>query len=73
MNEQTPGKVLKIQHDGKVYVSSYGSFQLGDISLCDIISEALELEKNEYRELNAEVEVTIKMKNMNPKAWWNEC
>ena len=43
MTEQTPGKLLTITHDGKIYVSSYGSLQLGETSLSDIVSEALEL------------------------------
>lgn len=72
MTEQTPGKLLTITHDGKLYVSSYGSLQLGESSLSDIVSEALGLGKNEYQELNAEVVMTIKFKDMHPKAWWND-
>lgn len=73
MNEQVPGKLLTVKHDGKIFVSGYGSFQLGDRSLSDIIGEAMGLDKTEYQELNAEVVVTIKVKEKNPKVWWNEC
>ena len=73
MAEQKPGNLLTIKHDGKILVTGYGAFQLGDHSLSDIVSEAMGLDKTEYRELNAEVVVTIKMKEKNPKAWWIEC
>lgn len=35
-------KVLTIKHDGKLYVSGYGSLQLGDRPLSDIVAEAIE-------------------------------
>lgn len=73
MTEQTAGNLLTIKHDGRILVTGYGSFQLGDQSLSDIVSEAMGLDKTEYQELNAEVVVTIKMKEKNPKVWWNEC
>ena len=70
MSETDKRKVLTIKHDGKLYVSGYGALQLGDRPLSDIVGEAMLLEKNEYQELNAEVTVTIKLKDKQPKVWW---
>ena len=41
------------------------------MSLSDIVGEAMLLEKNEYQELNAEVTMTIKLKDKQPKVWWD--
>ena len=70
MSEMESRKVLTIKHDGRLYVSGYGSLQLGDRTLSDIVGEAMLLEKNEYQELNAEVTVTIKLKDKQPKVVW---
>ena len=71
MTETDQRKVLTIKHDGKLYVSGYGALQLGDRPLSDIVGEAMLLEKNECQELNAEVMVTIKLKDRQPKVWWD--
>lgn len=71
MNETDNRKVLTIKHDGKLYVSGYGALQLGDRALSDLVGEAMLLERNEYQELNAEVELTIKLKDKQPKVWWS--
>ncbi len=70
MNETDGRKVLTIKHDGKLYVSGYGALQLGDRALSDLVGEAMLLERNEYQELNAEVVLTIKLKDKQPKVWW---
>ena len=70
MSEANKRKVLTIEHDGRLYVSGYGALQLGDRSLSDIVSEAMLLEKNEYQEYNAEVTMTIKLKDKQPKVVW---
>lgn len=71
MSEIEKRKVLTIKHDGKLYVSGYGALQLGDRALSDIVGEAMLLERNEYQELNAEVEITIKLKDKQPRVWWD--
>ena len=71
MNETDRRKVLTIKHDGKLYVSGYGALQLGDRALSDLVGEAMLLERNEYQELNAEVVLTIKLKDKQPKVWWS--
>ena len=70
MSEMDKRKVLTIKHDGKIFVSGYGALQLGDRMLSDIVGEAMLLEKNEYQELNAEVTVTIRLKDKQPKVVW---
>lgn len=70
MSETDSRKVLTIKHDGKLYVSGYGALQLGDRALSDLVGEAMLLERNEYQELNAEVVLTIKLKDKQPKVWW---
>lgn len=70
MSETDGRKVLTIKHDGKLYVSGYGALQLGDRALSDLVGEAMLLERNEYQELNAEVVLTIKLKDKQPKVWW---
>ena len=71
MSDMDKRKVLTIRHDGKLYVSGYGALQLGDRALSDLVGEAMLLERNEYQELNAEVTLTIKLKDKQPKVWWS--
>ena len=70
MSEADKRKVLTIKHDGKMHVSGYGTLQLGDCNVSDIVAEALLLEKNEYQEYNAEVTMTIRLKDKQPKVVW---
>jgi len=71
MAEQQKRKTLTITHDGKILVAGYGVLQLGDMSLADIVSDALMMDKTELRELNAEVTFTLTLKDKQPQARWD--
>lgn len=70
MPEQTNRKKLTITHDGKILVSGYGVFMLGELNFSDIVSDALLMDKTELRELNAEVTFTLTLKDKLPQARW---
>lgn len=59
-------KPITIQYDGRITVSDYGTFSLGEYAVSDLIRKALRLERNEYREMNAEVTITIHPKSNEP-------
>ena len=61
---------LTITYDGKIYVTGYGTFKLGDENLADVISDALGLSNSEFRELNAEVVLSLILKAQKPKVLW---
>ena len=65
-------KTLTIRHDGKLVISGYGTFVLGEAPIHSVLVQALKLNENDYETFNAEVELTIKFKDNTPKAWWNE-
>lgn len=52
---------IRIMYDGKVG-ATVASVHLGDHSIERLISEALKIAESEYREVNAEVEIFIKLK-----------
>ena len=65
-------KTLTIRHDGKLVISGYGTFVLGETPIHSVLVQALKLNENDYETFNAEVELTIKFKDTVPKAWWSE-
>lgn len=65
-------KVLTIRHDGKLVVSGFGSFVLGETPFGNIVSHALSLGASDYKEYDAEVEVYIRFKPSEPKVYWRE-
>ena len=70
MAEQQGRKTLAVTHDGKIQVSGYGVFKLGDLDFASIISDSLLMDKEEYRELNAQVTFTLTLKDKQPQARW---
>lgn len=70
MAEQQGRKTLTVTHDGKIQVSGYGVFKLGDLDFASIISDSLLMDKEEYRELNAQVTFTLTLKDKQPQARW---
>lgn len=57
---------IKISYDGKVGVTS-SSVWLGNQTISEILKEALHLGDNEYREINADVEIFIGCKPSSPR------
>lgn len=70
MEKQSTRKTLNINYDGKIYVTGYGMLRLGDMDLSTIVSEALLMDKNEFRELNARVTFKLTLKDLLPEARW---
>lgn len=65
-------KVLTIRHDGKLVVSGFGTLVLGETPLSSVVAHALELGEVEYKEFEAEVEVSIRFKPTTPEVHWKE-
>lgn len=65
-------KTLTIKHDGKVVVSGYGSFILGETPLHSVLVHALKLNENDFEEYNATVELSITFKNAVPDVRWSD-
>lgn len=59
-------KSVAIQYDGKVDVSSFGTFNLGEYALKDVINKALGMGTAEWRTMNARVKIHIEMKPDEP-------
>ena len=72
MQNQQKRKILKVNYDGKILVSGYGVLKLGDWDFATIISDALLMDKEEYRELNAQVTFTLTLKDKLPQARWTD-
>lgn len=70
MEKQPTRKTLNINYDGKIYVTGYGMLRLGDMDLSTIVSDALLMDKNEFRELNARVTIKLTLKDLLPEARW---
>ena len=70
MSDLQKRKTLTVTHDGKIQVSGYGVFKLGDLDFASIISDSLLMDKEEYRELNAQVTFTLTLKDKQPQARW---
>lgn len=67
-------KTLTIKHDGKLVVSGYGTFALGDTSVNGLLATALGLNETDYKEYEADVELTIQFKSSAPDVRWSgEC
>ena len=66
-------KTLTIKHDGKLVVSGYGTFVLGETPVHSVLVHALKLNENDYETYNAEVELTIRFKDSLPDVRWSEC
>lgn len=65
-------KVLTIHHDGKLAVSGFGTLVLGETPLSSVVAHALDLGDVEYKEFEAEVEVSIRLKPTTPDVRWKE-
>ena len=65
-------KTLVIRHDGKLVVSGFGTLVLGETPLSNVVAHALELGEVEYKEFEAEVEVSIRFKPTTPDVRWRE-
>lgn len=72
MSDLQKRKTLTVTHDGKILVTGYGVFKLGDLDFASIISDSLLMDKEEYRELNAQVTFTLTLKDKQPQARWND-
>lgn len=59
-------KSVEIQYDGQIVVSSFGTFNLGEHALRDVISKALCMGNAEWRTMNASVKIRIEMKPDEP-------
>lgn len=70
MQKQQTRKTLTITYDGKIYVTGFGTLRLGDLDLSNIVSDAMLMDKDEFRELNAQVTFTLTLKDMLPQARW---
>lgn len=66
-------KKLTIKHDGKLTVTGYGTVNLGDCPLHSVISAAMDLGIDDYKECFADVTIEIKLKPNVPTARWDEC
>lgn len=64
--------ILTIRHDGKLVVSGFGTLVLGETPLSSVVAHALELGEVEYKEFEAEVEVSIRFKPTTPDVRWKE-
>lgn len=65
-------KTLTIKHDGKLVISGYGTFVLGDTSVNGLLATALGLNETDYKEYEADVELTIQFKNSTPDVRWSD-
>ena len=65
---------IVIKYDGKVSVSQH-SFHLGDYSIEHLIHKALGLEEDDYKNINAEVEIMVARKPDHPRVYLdgNQC
>lgn len=72
MEKQPTRKTLTINYDGKIYVTGYGVLRLGDLDFANIVSDALLMDKNEFRELNAQVTFTLTLKDLIPQVRWTD-
>lgn len=59
-------KSVEIQYDGQIEVSSFGTFNLGEHALKDVINKALCMRDAEWRTMNASVKIRIEMKPDEP-------
>ena len=59
-------KPISIQYDGRVTVSDYGSFVMGEQGLVQILKPYIGLEDGEVRDINASVNITIELKPAKP-------
>ena len=59
---------IEIGYDGRMGVSNTSIF-LADHSLAEIVGKALELGDNEFRSINAEIEININIKPDAPAVW----
>lgn len=59
-------KPISIVYDGRVTVSDYGSFVMGDQGLVQILKPFIGLEDGEVRDINAAVSITIELKPAQP-------
>ena len=57
---------ISIQYDGRVTVSDYGSFIMGEQGLVQILKPYIGLGDGEVRDINASVNITIELKPANP-------
>lgn len=57
---------ISIVYDGRVTVSDYGSFVMGDQGLVQLIKPYIGLENGEVRDCNAAVTITIEFKPVRP-------
>ena len=65
-------KMLKIQHDGEITVSTFSPLMLGETPLHKIIAQELGLAEMDYKHYQAYVTVTVEFKNTAPIAYWEE-
>lgn len=59
-------KPISIQYDGRVTVSDYGTFVMGERGLVEILKPFIGLEDGEVRDINAMVSITIELKPTRP-------
>ena len=59
-------KPISIVYDGKVTISDYGSFVMGDQGLTQILKPYIGLEDGAVSEYNASVSITIEFKPSSP-------
>ena len=59
-------KPISIVYDGRVTVSDYGSFVMGEQGLVQILKPYIGLEDGEVRDINAAVSITIELKPAKP-------
>lgn len=55
-------KPISIVYDGRVTVSDYGSFTMGNQGLVQILKPYINLSDGEVRDINAAVSITIEIK-----------
>lgn len=63
---------LTIRYDGNLVISGYGTLRLGDTNLSSIIAHAFALSEMEYKEIAADVFISIKLKDDEPAVQWEE-
>ena len=64
---------ISIVYDGRVTVSDYGSFVMGEQGLVQILKPFIGLEDGEVRDINAYVSITIELKPAKPLVIGGDC